>query len=94
MEGKLNAAVQHGFHLTAEQWSEVEQELNLCLKEHRITTEQYLAAMTEIKVLAEKHAAVEPLEERKVPELTPTPRSARTGVGSRGRATRHQASRR
>jgi len=57
MEGTLITAVQHGFRLTAQQWHDVEEELNLCLKEHRITTEQYLAAMTEIKVLRKSRAS-------------------------------------
>jgi hypothetical protein len=51
MEGKLNAAAQGELRLTAEQWQDVERELNNCLKEHRITAAQYLAAMTEIKEL-------------------------------------------
>jgi len=57
MVGTLITAVQHGFRLTAQQWHDVEEELNLCLKEHRITTEQYLAAMTEIKVLRKSRAS-------------------------------------
>jgi hypothetical protein len=59
MDGKLNAAVQRGFRLTAQQWQEVEQELNLCLKEHRITAEQYLAAMSEIKALIQLRATTQ-----------------------------------
>jgi hypothetical protein len=51
MDGNLNAAAQREFRLTAEQWQDVERELNTCLKENRITALQYLAAMTEIKEL-------------------------------------------
>jgi hypothetical protein len=58
MEGKLQMAVEHGFRLTAQQWREVEQELSLCLKERRITTTQYLAAMSELKTLRKPRAAV------------------------------------
>jgi hypothetical protein len=50
MDGK-RAAAQPEFLLTAQQWREVERELNRCLDEHRITAAQYLAAITEIKAL-------------------------------------------
>jgi hypothetical protein len=55
MEGKLNAAVQQRLRLTTEQWRDVERELNVCLKEHRITAAEYLAAMTELKALRKPH---------------------------------------
>jgi hypothetical protein len=51
MEGMLKSVGQHGFRLTVQQWREVGHELNVCLEEHRITAEQYLAAMTQIKAL-------------------------------------------
>jgi hypothetical protein len=57
MEGKLKMAVEHGFRLTAQQWQEVEQELNFCLREHRITAAQYLAAISELKVLRKRRAS-------------------------------------
>ena len=95
MEGKLRAAVQHGFRLTAEQWREVEHELNVCLQEHRITAEQYLAALTEIKVLMKPlTATLEPMDDLDRPDPAPGKGLTRAGAGSRGRVVRHRASHR
>ena len=42
---KLAQAVQRGLRLTVQQWAEVEQELNTCLKAHKITQAQYNMSM-------------------------------------------------
>jgi hypothetical protein len=76
MEGKLNAAAHQGFRLTVQQWHEVEHELNLCLKEHRISAEQYLAAMTQIKTLTDAETPAPQPTRRRVKRRTENSRPA------------------